>query len=126
MAAKKRPGELRFLDALHTGGNAVTCQCPQPEKCVLRLQLPPPRGSFLDGQLRRWMVVGRSQVADPVTGAIRNTTIVIQRVTAGEPVERTFTCAGPVKVENRYDSRRLHRPPTRVRISDSFDVRQTS
>nr|BFD90785.1 hypothetical protein KitaXyl93_21450 [Kitasatospora sp. Xyl93] len=112
MATKKRrPGELRFEGAVYTGGNGATCQCPQSDKCVLRLQLPPPDGSFLDGQLRRWTVVSRNQSADPVTGTIKNTTIVIELVTASVPVRRTYTCAGPVKVENRYDRQRPGKPP---------------
>lgn len=123
--AKKRPGELKVESAVRTVANSTTCQCPQPDRCVLQLKLPPPGGTFLDSQLRRWAVTGRKQIADPVTGLIRNTTLVIRRVTAGTPVERTYTCAGPVQTETHYEKNRPHRPPTRVR-SASFDIRQTS
>ncbi|GAA3004945.1 hypothetical protein GCM10010519_40970 [Streptomyces lactacystinicus] len=111
MAAKKRPGEGPVENTVRTVGNSTTCQCPQPDTCVLRLQLPPPGGSFHDGRNRRWTVVRRDQAADPVTGQIGNTTIKIRRIENGEPVDLSFTCAGPLKVETRYEKNRLHRPP---------------
>ncbi|MFE7638130.1 hypothetical protein ACFU7Z_29215 [Kitasatospora sp. NPDC057518] len=36
---------------------------------------------------------------------------MIQRIANGEPVDLSFTCAGPVKVETHYEKNRPHRPP---------------
>lgn len=105
---------------LRTVGNSGRCDCSQPVRCVLRLELPPVQGTFLDGQGRLWTVLGRDQFADPITGRINYTRVLLRRFGKvngkPEPVYLPIRCGSPEPFENRYEQGRQGRPPRSVRL----------
>ncbi|MER7848467.1 hypothetical protein ABTZ03_31535 [Kitasatospora sp. NPDC096077] len=105
---------------LLTVDNSGGCSCPQPARCVLRLELPPVQGQMKDAQGRIWTVLSRRQLADPTTGVINSTRIVLRRVeeVSGKamPTFLTIRCAGPPSYENEYERRRETRPPRAERL----------
>ncbi len=58
------------------------------------------------------MVEQRTKFADPLSGQIRYTTIVISRTDEnGQTVRRKYRCKGPIRIENQYERARADRPP---------------
>lgn len=98
--------------------SADGCQCPRRVDggCVEDLGLPGLQEQFRDRFRRVWTVLGRERVADPLTGKVRATTILIRRTEAGRPVFKTIRCADPLVVENRYEQNRDGRPPASARL----------
>ncbi|MFJ9694880.1 hypothetical protein [Kitasatospora sp. NPDC101183] len=54
----------------------------------------------------------RTKTADPVSGLINRTEIVISRMGEdGREIRKQYRCAGPVSIENQYEKNRPGRPP---------------
>lgn len=111
------PGQFFVSDARALSVvDADGCECPQPDKCVERLKLPPLLGNFRDKHGRLWTVLGRRRFADPLTGRVRYTEVCIRRFERDHPVHMTIRCAGPPAMENRYERNRPGRPPKTERL----------
>ncbi|MEU7096042.1 hypothetical protein [Kitasatospora aureofaciens] len=75
---------------------------------------------FLDGHGQLWTVLRRDQLADPSTGKINCTRVIIRRFEKidgqMEAIFKTIRCAGPVPIENQYEMNRPGRPPRAQRL----------
>ncbi|MFI8084309.1 hypothetical protein ACIF6L_26335 [Kitasatospora sp. NPDC086009] len=98
--------------------SAKGCQCPRRIEggCVEDLGLPGLQEQFRDRYRRVWTVLGRERAADPVSGRVRATTVMLRRMEAGRPVFKTIRCADAPVTENRYEQNRDGRPPAFLRL----------
>ncbi|MFJ8437278.1 hypothetical protein ACIQ9P_38905 [Kitasatospora sp. NPDC094019] len=108
-----------FGPPLLTLSDSGGCFCPRRREggCIENLGLPAALlGQFMDGNGHVWTLLSRERVKDPVTDQIRRTTVLLSRNDTGRRVFKTVSCAGPPRVENRYEQSRSGRPPASARL----------